>query len=343
MKIGIGIMAYNEEARIRATLVSLRAQDLLDRPDPVEIVVVANGCRDRTAAVAADAGRELFAGLPATAFRAETLERAGKSNAWNEYVHRLAAADCDVLFLMDGDITLIGAATLRLMVETLLAAPDAQVAVDVILKDLALKERKSALERLSVAASDLSRAGPPKIAGSLYCARAAALRGIWMPAGLLVEDGFLKALIATDNFTRPEQPARVVRADEAAHTFEAVTSPRLLFKHEVRLLVGSAMNFVLFDFLRAEVAAGRGDAGKRVGELNAQDPGWFPALIDRQLGKKGFWLAPTGFVLLPLRQLRHLSAAAALARLPAALLRVAFNAAAAVAANGQLRRRSFRW
>lgn len=347
MRISIGIMAYNEEPRIRATLASLRDQDLLQLPATrgvaLEIVVVANGCRDRTPDVAAAAMAEFFTTLPGVTARTEVLEQAGKSNAWNEYVHRLADPAADFLILMDGDITLVGNATLRLLVEALEAAPEAHVSVDVILKDLAFKAQKSALERLSVAASDLSRSGPPKIAGSLYCGRGAVLRGIWMPVGLLVEDGFLKAMIATDNFRKPENAGRVVRAEGAAHVFEAVTSPRLLFKHEVRLLVGSALNFILFDFLRDRVAAEGGDAGAMVRDLNAQSPDWFPKQIDAALNARGFWLAPSGFILLPLRQLGQLPLSGAFVRLPAALLRVVFNLAAALSANRQLQWRSFRW
>lgn len=347
MKIGIGIMACNEEPRIRATLESLCRQDLLQLPGTrgvgIEIIVVANGCRDRTVEVSTAAMAEFFTNRPGVAARTASLAQAGKSNAWNEYVHRLADPACDFLILMDGDITLVGDATLRLLVEALEAHPEAHVSVDVILKDLALKEQKTALEKLSVAASDLSRAGPPKIAGSLYCGWGAVLRGIWMPVGLLVEDGFLKAMIATDNFTRPENVRRVVRAEQAAHVFEAVTSPRILFKHEVRLLVGSAMNFILFDFLRARLAASGGDAGAIVRDLNAGSPGWFPQLMDEALRSRGVWVAPTGFVLLPLKQLRHLSLTGALLRLPAAMLRVGFNLAAAISANSQLRRRAFRW
>ena len=346
MKIGIGIMAYNEAARIRATLASLREQDLLARGaggDDIDIRVVANGCRDDTAAVAGRACDELFAGLPGVHAGVAVLEQAGKSNAWNEYVHRLAAPDADRLILMDGDITLVGAGTLRQLVDALSAAPEAHASVDTILKDIALKADLSARERMSLAASELTRAGPPKLAGSLYCARGPVLRGIWMPVGLLVEDGYLKALLCTDNFTRPDNPARLVRAPDAAHVFEAVTDARILFRHEVRILVGSAVNFILFDHLRARVTSGEGDAGAIVGRLNAQQPDWFPRLVDESLRRRGWWLAPTGFILLPLQQLRHLPAAARLRRLPAALLRAAFNLAAAVAANTQLRRRTFRW
>ncbi len=347
VNLSIGIFAYNEEARIGATLASLRAQDLFGVAAPagwrVEIVVLPNGCRDRTAEIATAAVREHFAGLPHVTARVENLPEPGKSRTWNVFVHQLADPAAEVLILMDGDIELVGAATLQNLVRALEQHPGAHASVDTILKDLAFKQALTAREKLSLAASELNRSGPPKLAGSLYAARAAVLRGVWMPVGLLVEDGYLKAMLCTDGFTRPDMPSRLVRADAAAHTFEAVTDLRTLFRHEVRLLVGSAINFILFEHLAARVQATGSQGGQLVGEWNAGDPAWFPKLVDARLKAKGCWLAPTGFIALPLRQLRNLPPARAARRLPAALLRVVFNLAAACAANGQLRRRAFRW
>lgn len=347
MKLSIGIFAYNEEPRIGATLASLRGQDLFDpaaQPHvQIEIVVLPNGCRDRTADVAAEALRTHFDGLPHVTARVEALAEAGKSRTWNTYVHQLADPAADLLLLMDGDIELVGASTLRNLLNALRDHPDAHASVDVILKDIALKPNPTARERLSLAASELTRSGPPKLAGSLYAARGAVLRGIWMPVGLLVEDGYLKAMLCTDSFTRPDLPSRLVRAENAAHTFEAVTDLRTLFRHEVRLLVGSAVNFILFDHIAAQVRATGRDGGQLVGEWNASVPDWLPKLVDDRLGAKGWWLAPTRFILLPLRQLCNLPPGRAVRRLPAAAMRAAFNLAAAVAANAQLRRRVFRW
>lgn len=347
MKISIGIFAYNEERCIGATLASLRAQDLLDpaqQPDTrVEIVVLPNGCRDRTAEVAAAALTQTFAGLPHVAARVENLPEPGKSRTWNAYVHRLADPAADVLILMDGDIQLVAPTTLRRLVAALQEHPEAHASVDVILKDLAFKPNLTARERMSLAASELNRSGPPKLAGSLYAARGSVLRGIWMPVGLLVEDGYLKAMLCTDCFTRPDTPSRLTRAEDASHTFEAVTDLRTLFHHEVRLLVGSATNFILFEHLAAQVKATGRSGGQLVGEWNERAPDWFARLVDERLSAGGWWLAPTGFIALPLRQLKSLPPGRAVRRLPAALVRAAFNLAAAWAANGQLRRRTFRW
>ena len=347
MNISIGIFAYNEASRIGATLASLRAQDLFEAgrlPGArVEVVVLPNGCRDRTAPIAAEALTSLFADVPHATARVENLPEPGKSRTWNRYVHDLADPSADVLIFMDGDIELVGAHTLRDLVTTLIAHPDAHASVDVILKDIAFKQNLSAREKMSLAASELTRSGPPKLAGSLYAARGSVVRGIWMPVGLLVEDGFLKAMLCTNNFTQPDTPSRLVRADRAAHPFEAVTDLRTLFKHEVRLLVGSAMNFIVFEELTAQAATTGRDGGQLVGEWNRDTPDWLGRLIDTRLSEKRGFLAPTGFILLPLRQLSHLPPLRAITRLPAALLRTGFNLAAAVSAHRQLKQRAFRW
>ncbi len=348
MKIGIGIMAYNEERNIRAALESLSQQDLFalpaNRGASIEISIVANGCKDRTAEVAGRACEEFFAGRQGIVARADVIEKAGKSNAWNEYVHRLADQAADFLILMDGDIKLVGNSTLRLMLEKLEASPEANVAVDVILKDIAFKENKTAFEKMSLATSELMRAGPPKIAGSLYIARGATLRKIWMPVGLLVEDGFLKAMLTTDNFAKPENPARIVRADDAAHIFEAERKLARIYKHEKRLANGTAQNIILFDFLRAEIAAGRGtDGGEIVRKLNAEKPDWCQELTRAEIAKRGWRALPVELISLPFRQLKSLSGSRRIRRFPGAALRSVFNAAALIGAYFDLKNGQLKW
>ena len=91
MKVDLGVFAHNEAAGIAAVVRALRAQAVpgLD----LRILVLANGCRDATAALAAEAGAEV-ADLP----------EGGKSRTWNRFVHDLSRLDAAVLIFADADI-----------------------------------------------------------------------------------------------------------------------------------------------------------------------------------------------------------------------------------------------
>jgi hypothetical protein len=306
MRVSIGIFAHNEEKQIGRLLASLADQHLVAcaaaRGMSVEIITLANGCTDLTEETARAANADLQRRQPAVRTRTEVISETGKSNAWNIYVHRFSDPSSDFLIFMDADITLIGAQTLWLLVETLVKNESGHVSVDSILKDLALKKTPSLVERVSLRATFLTQAGPLKLAGSLYCARARIVRKIWMPRGLLVEDGFLKAMITTDRFTMPEDPSRLVRAEKAAHTFHAITEPLALLRHEVRLLIGTWMNRVLFAHLQKQVCETNQPAGDLVRAWNDSEPNWLQSLL-RAAPTYGTFLGFSGSVIiLPVRQ-----------------------------------------
>jgi glycosyltransferase involved in cell wall biosynthesis len=80
----IGILARNEERGIGALIDDLAKQTLLATADiPVHLVIVANGCSDRTAHIA----RQAFAGSafarPNLQTAVHELPRPVMSNAWN--------------------------------------------------------------------------------------------------------------------------------------------------------------------------------------------------------------------------------------------------------------------
>lgn len=348
MKIGIGIFAHNEEEHIRATLESLRMQDLLrevpSHGGTVEVTVVANGCRDGTVSAAREACGHLSTSLPGVSAEVAVLEKAGKSNAWNEFVHRFAAFDADYLVFMDADIKCVGGRTLSQIVAELQRTPEACVGVGRILKDIALKTQKSALEELSVAVSAVTRAGSPKIAGSLYAMHGSVARRTWLPCGLLVEDGFLKALLLTDGFTRPENYARIVRVDDAVHTFEAERCFLSIFRHEIRLTLGTAQNILLFKFLRNRLAGDRSeDLGGLIRRLNGEAPDWVSLLTQSGVKSRGWRMLPLEALWLPFKQLQSVCAASRHRYLFICLLRSAFNGMALIGAYFELKRGRLRW
>jgi glycosyltransferase involved in cell wall biosynthesis len=347
MLISIGILAWNEAAVIETTLTSLFAQTALrgpagDLPDTEwEIVVVPNGCSDDTAARARAAlGRHVPAtGRSDIAWTVHEVTEAGKSNAWNRYVHELSSPRAEIIVMLDADIEFGEAETISNTVKALRSDPHAVAAVDRPLKDVVRKPNKTVVERISAAASDRPPAGPPGISGQFFCARAAALREIWMPKGLSVEDGFLRAMLVTDCFRSPVDETKIILAPGATHYYETLTSLKAIFRHELRLVVGTALNcYFTWDFLLfATDPAGPG-AGALIRNRVEQDPDWYPNLMANAIRNHGRWVLPRGMLLRRFSGLRQNRAADLPKRLAIATIGLMLDLPVFVVANRKLKR-----
>ncbi|MFN0058400.1 MAG: glycosyltransferase family 2 protein [Planctomycetota bacterium] len=294
IKVSIGVLAHNEEVNIPATLRSLLAQSIVARDDAsydVEIIVVPNGCRDRTAAVAA----ELLgaAALPrGRRFQVRELTQPGKSNAWNHYVHEFARADCDYFVLMDADIQFLQPDTLQQLIDALERDPIAYVSCDCPVKDVELKDSRTLMEALSLRISgDSSAVRPAEICGQLYCARASMLRRISLPKGITIEDGFLRALLVTELFTQQENLRRVTRVMTASHVFESYVRVSILLKHEANVILGTLVNSFVYDWLWRESRPDR-DAGALLHARNRENPEWLKDHVAEHVRKRGWWVVP---------------------------------------------------
>jgi len=329
VRVAIGIVAWNEEAGIGATLHSLFEQSVfaeLDRRGwKCEIICLANGCTDRTAAVAAEMFERQTSEHPDhAAIRArvvELLER-GKINAWNQFVHSLSAKEARFLFLMDSDILIHRRETLWNMLRALEDDAQAHIAVDRPCKHVQFKIRKSVWDRLSLAASRLTTSAEAQLCGQLYCIRAGVARNIYLPKDLAAcEDGFIKTLVCTDFLTHPVEPQRIRLAEGAEHTFEAYASPRAIVKNQKRQIMGQTIVHILVDgYLKSRPLAERTRMAGTLEEKDRTDPAWLKRLIHQHLRKTRFWwrlypgMSGQGF-----RRLRRLNLGQRLACLPAAV------------------------
>lgn len=340
MKIAVGIFAYNEERNIAATIASLGQQDLLcSDAHSVTIHVIPNGCKDQTAARAQAALDELRKNCPLVQCRVDTIVQGGKANAWNEFVHAFADKDSDSLLFLDADIRFGELECLSRVVLALEANPEVIVSVDLPLKDIVSQSNPSMKQQLSLAASELQSAGPPKIAGSLYLARMSALRDVWLPNGIIVEDGFVKAMLLTQCFTQPENTKAIVRAKDATHYFEALVDFQKWFQHERRLVCGTAVNILLFDRVRKEVAEGR-SAGEFIRIQNETNPLWVSEYVRAYRGGlPGTW----DFLLSPIRQWWAAPTLRKIRGFPAAAIRSVLNVAVVFVSSRELRSGRLRW
>jgi glycosyltransferase involved in cell wall biosynthesis len=303
MLITIGVLAHNEEKNLGATLSSLLQQSVFVRSTELianwRIVVVPNGCTDRTAEVAS---RTLSAGVsqvvtPDVDFVVESLSQPGKSRAWNELIHRIADPLTDVFVLMDADIQFCHPDTLLNCVQRLLQDSHVRAVVDLPMKDFTRKPKMSLLERLSARTSTNNLKAAPGISGQFYCARGEALRKVWMPIGLSVEDGFLAAMVTTDGFREPPDTSRIVRAENASHYFEGLTRLREIIQHEVRIVIGSVLNCHLcWDTLLFLTPRSGTGAGPVLRALNEAQPDWYARMMTNMIANRGRWAIPPGWV-----------------------------------------------
>jgi len=295
LRVSVGVMAHNEERVIADTLRSLAGQSLFGSPDRyrVEVVVVANGCTDRTvaAAEAVFAEREdLFGEAELTVV---DVERAGLANAWNTFIHEYSDPSADHLVVMAADIVFLDARTLQSMVDVLVTDAAVHATVDRRVKDVAVAGSRSLRDRVSVLASGLSAAprgepgDPAWISGQLVCLRATAARAVHFPTSLPTDDCYLYRMLVTDQLTHEPRPGAVVLAPDAAHAFEAYTDVSRLLRHEQWLIFGDTVVDILDGHLRAERSRTGLSCGEIVAGWNAQDPEWLNGLLARHVAESG--------------------------------------------------------
>ncbi|MBL8562942.1 MAG: glycosyltransferase [Gemmobacter sp.] len=266
MKVDLGVFAHDEAAGIAAVVNALRAQAVpgLD----LRILVLANGCRDETAARAAAAGAEVA-----------DLAEGGKSRTWNRFVHDLSRPDAEVLIFADADIALPEPDALARLVAGLQANPALHVMNSRPVKDIqARPEGLGWQDRLIAMAGGTLDDWQKAICGQLYAMPAARARAHWLPIGLPVEDGFLRAMVLTDALTAPEDMARIDGAD-VWHIYESERTIPALIRHQVRIVIGSAINMAAFETIRAAPASSRADLLRQA----AGQEGWLAAVIRKRL------------------------------------------------------------
>jgi glycosyltransferase involved in cell wall biosynthesis len=338
MLVSIGIFAHNEADKIASLISDLGQQTLLANENlSIEIHVVANGCTDATIAVSHEA-------LAAAPFRSANVKsdvhdvaRAGKSNAWNELVHRFVSPKTEFMFFLDADIRIPEDTSLQLMLDRLIRSKNARVAVDQSVKDLSEAAHKTAVERLILAASGTAYDNRTAIAGALYCVRFEALEDVWMPIGLPGEDGFLRAMILTANFTQDENLERIVYVDGARHIFESERSIAGVFRHNIRLAIGTAINVLLFKHIWASPSI-RKDVGRYIRQRNMDDPNWVNELIANEIKRGKYFLLHGGFLSKRLQRLSSLSFSERLRKAPIAMVGLVFDLALFFTANHMMRR-----
>ena len=333
MRLAFCIIARNEAARIGALIASLAQQTIIADGHTIQVVVVSNDCSDNTAAVAKTALQQAFACRGIDTLVHET-PHGGKARSWNLAVHDLLDPDADVALFMDADIEFIEDNVLSAMLDELGANESVLAVSGYPLKDIAKKSHKSLVDLFSLKISSQTPA-PHSINGSLYAARMAELKKIYLPVPTPGEDGLLSAMLHSEGFSQPVELQRIKRMAHPTHYFEA-HSIGGFFRHEQRMTVGTTINGWIFEALWAGTYSQH--VGQLIHEWNRNDPDWVDRLVADKVGNRR-WALPPRMLFWRLNNLREGDLLGRLARLPFSLTATLLNIWPCIAANRILRQR----
>jgi len=295
MKISIGILAWNEEVSIRSTIHSVFSQgllrDLAQNGHFVELICIPNGCTDNTALAANGAmlaAAEKLSHPETLRWKVHSLQRPGKTNAWNVFVHELADPQTDIIFMIDADIQIYMPDTLSNMLNKLLQNPEAFICTDLPVKHIVFKQRYSLLDQISMHTARINQSAAGQLCGQLYCARAAWLRRLWIPEQIIVEDGFIKKMAVSNFLTEPEDAARrLVIAETASHVFEAYTRMSDVLATHRRQIAGYIIHRWIWEYLQAHLTEAP-DAAALIEKLNNSTPDWSRNLIATKIKERDY-------------------------------------------------------
>lgn len=304
MKITIGLFAHDEERDLPGLMEDLSKQDIFqDSSFDARLLVLANGCTDRTVDVAQD----MLWSLPShfsQRVRIVDLEQGGKSRTAHRFIHELSHSDDDILGFMDADIRIPDPQALRKMVRMLQDRPELLVLTSRPVKDVAFSgTARGLVPRMIAVGGDGLTDWRKSICGQLFMARAAAVRRIGMPTGLPVEDGFFRAMLLTGLLSRPEDISVIDGHPEVFHVYQSIANIPGLVRHQARIVIGSAINAAIYKRIRAET---RSEA--EVHDLLMQaaaDEGWLRNVIAQELPRRPYGYVP--FELIGKRWRRHVA------------------------------------
>lgn len=291
--IDIGVFAHNEAGRIGPMLRNLLDQDIFADPDfAVRLHILANGCTDMTAA---DARRVISESSAAIDAHIHDIPEGGKSRTWNRFVHDLSRREAEILAFLDADIQIPDPGMLKELCQFLRATPDLAGVSSRPVKDIVHDPslQNGIMDKLITAAGGTLNNWKTSICGQLYLLGSDVARSFHMPIGLPTEDGFVRAMVQTESFSQEGAPeTRLDGRDDLFHIYASERSIGALLRHQTRLVIGSAINAVIYARLRSL------QTNDRMKELknSAEDPSWLPELLNSTLPRMPYGYVPTHFL-----------------------------------------------
>jgi hypothetical protein len=292
--LSIAVFAHNEENSISNIIHDIICQDIFQNSEfTVEVHILANGCSDKTVEFAKIEVAKIDKSVKEKFF-IHDLVASGKSRTWNDFVHRISNPNSDFFIFVDGDIRIRQNFSFSTLAASLTENANLQIVSSRPVKNLTLADRLSVTEKIMVAGTGTLNNWKTSVAGSLYVVRAGAARKIWMPIGLPVEDGFLRAMVLTDCLTKDEDLSRIDGNEILWHQYESVKTFAELLHHQTRIIIGSAINAVIFSVIRRE--ATEPEAAYTFLQNAAQDEDWLSKIEIAELPRFPYGYVPFSFL-----------------------------------------------
>ncbi|WP_207209867.1 glycosyltransferase family 2 protein, partial [Tropicimonas sp. IMCC6043] len=288
LQVVFGIFAHDEERNLSYLLDDLQVQDILVAPDiKVEIHVLANGCFDRTFEFAS---RHELAEILSAQFLVHDLSESGKSRTWNRFVHEIAPPTADMLGFLDADIRISDPGHLSGLVRQLVARPDLKAFVSHPVPDAS--GATTMIARAILRGSGSSGNWRRSICGQCYLMPGPIARDMHLPLGLPVEDGFLSAMLRTDCMENLPGTQPIDGDPEISHVFEPERTLRGFLRHQMRIIIGGALNAALFTSLREAPDGYR----RQILAKASEDSGWVGQQLKSQLPRRWYGWVPPHFL-----------------------------------------------
>lgn len=290
-QVDIGVFVHNEEKNITRMIHELSEQDILkDKHFSVRVTLLANGCNDNSVPIAINIIEKL--GLNET-LQVLNFEEGGKSRTWNKFVHEVSRKDTDYLIFADCDIYFTRSDVLSALVGKLESDSELKAASSQPVKDLAITEQHlSLLDKIILSSGGALNDWRHSICGQLYITKAIVAKSIYMPIGLPVEDGYMRAMILTDGLKAEEDITKIDGDENIFHVYESERTIGALIKHQSRIVIGSAINAVIYKHLRSFKASERQEILKHA----SMDELWLQALIKSELPTWPYAWVPFSFL-----------------------------------------------
>jgi glycosyltransferase involved in cell wall biosynthesis len=299
LKISVGVVAWNEESSIVLALESILKQSIFRNAQrfgcETELIVIANGCTDRTVEVTADffekARREFPEGGPVR-LRLEMVPEAGFANAWNLLAHTYSRPDADFIYFVNADIVMNQDSAFEWMLNELQKNSGMQVVSPVGLKHIEAAKCKSLCDRLNLMVTRFTEKNQTaQVRGHCFCARVAAMRSVWLPKRFPgAVDGVFKRMIVSNMASTQDKPSRIGLANNAEYTFEAYRTFRDIYFRRVRLFVGQTFIETLMDHLKAlRAEQPKLNLAAYLRARDETDPSWLHRLVQLNIRVKGLY------------------------------------------------------